>query len=132
MNTAGILLLAVLLPLTARAEEGGSGACRADVQKYCSAQGDRGKTMDCLLDHQQEMTQACYDFLKSQLQRQRGTQEAQPRVASAAAASRPIYKVTGADGRIVYTNAPPAGGSLAEEIRLDRVISAVPIRSSER
>jgi hypothetical protein len=40
--------------------------CKADLQKFC-AQSNGNKSMDCLLDHQQEVTDACYDAMKKQL-----------------------------------------------------------------
>ena len=139
MKIAGICLLAVLLPLAARAEEGGSGACRADVQKYCSAtRGDRAATLECLLDHQQEMTDGCYSFLKMTLERQRrqGSSSApeteRPDATASMAPHNTIYKLKGPDGRIVYTNTPFGSTSGAQVVKLDRVIDAVPIRPSAR
>ena len=120
-----ILALAALLPLASGAEEqGGTSACRADAQKYCASAGSK---MECLIDHQKDISDGCYDFLKQKLQKekQRLRQEKQgklePEAAPAPApASNPIYKVKTADGRTVYTNAPLAG---AKE---------VPIRSEVR
>jgi len=55
-----------LASLVAAAE--GGGPCRADVQKYC-AQAQGGKQVeDCLLDHQKDVSDACYDGLKQRLQ----------------------------------------------------------------
>lgn len=43
-------------------------ACRADAQKFCrDVKPGSGAIMDCLLDHQQEMSEACYQFLKAKL-----------------------------------------------------------------
>jgi len=64
-------LLAAVLPLAAAAEEGGTAACRADAQKYCASAGNK---MECLIDHQNDITDACYSFLKTALQRQKGAQ----------------------------------------------------------
>src|SRR5579859_4547456 len=61
--------LAALLPLLATAEEqGGSGACRADVQKYCASAGNK---KECMLDHQNDVSEACYSFMKSMVMRER-------------------------------------------------------------
>ena len=48
-------------------EGGGRGPCRQDVQRYCAQSAGGEKTMDCLLDHQKEITDACYDALKARL-----------------------------------------------------------------
>jgi hypothetical protein len=123
-----VLALAALLPLVAGAEEqGGTSACRADAQKYCASAGNK---MECLIDHQNDITDACYGFLKEKLhkekqrlqqekQEKQGSSEPAPAAASAPV-SNPIYKVKTADGRTIYTNAPLAG---AHE---------VPIRSEVR
>jgi len=61
--------LAALLPLLATAEEqGGSGACRADAQKYCASAGNK---KECMLDHQNDVSDACYSFMKSMVMRER-------------------------------------------------------------
>lgn len=129
-----ICILAALLPPAAAAQEqGGPGACRNDTQKFCvAAQGDREKRIDCLIDHQQEITDGCYSFLKTSLERQRGTQDARPPIAAATAPPHTIYKVKGADGRTVYTNAPVGNYSSVQEVKLDRVIDSVPLGSSAR
>ena len=64
-----VCALAALLPLVASAEEqGGSGACRADVQKYCASASNK---KECMLDHQNDVSEACYSFMKSMVQRER-------------------------------------------------------------
>lgn len=61
------LALASLLPFAALAQEG-NGPCRPDVERFCrQSQGDPKAATDCLLDHQQEISDACYDKLKQQL-----------------------------------------------------------------
>jgi len=53
------------------AEEGGTAACRADAQKYCSSAGNK---MECLIDHQNDISDDCYNLLKTTLKRQRAAQ----------------------------------------------------------
>jgi len=73
-----ILLWAVAFaPAVALAEgagegEGGKGPCRQDVQRYCAQAAGGEKTMDCLLDHKKEITDACYDALKTRLSSNQG------------------------------------------------------------
>ncbi len=63
-NAIGMLLTAATFAAFAQ----GGGACREDVQKYCAqSQGGRQIT-DCLLDHQQEVSDACYGALKKRLE----------------------------------------------------------------
>jgi len=62
-----ILASACLMPLAALAQEN-PGPCRSDVEQFCrQSQGDPKAATDCLLDHQQEISDACYDKLKQQL-----------------------------------------------------------------
>jgi outer membrane lipoprotein SlyB len=50
-----------------------SRPCQGDIQKYCSrSSGDR-PTFECLLDHQNDVTDACYDDLKRQMSEQRSS-----------------------------------------------------------
>lgn len=42
------------------------GACQSDVRQFCNKAGNNG-AVDCLLDHQQDISDACYDNLKQQL-----------------------------------------------------------------
>lgn len=53
---------------------GGTGACRADAQKFCPQTKGGEQVMDCLLDHQQDISDACYDRLKARLEAKRGFQ----------------------------------------------------------
>jgi len=137
-----ILLCAVAAVLpgvflsAASAQVPGAQACKPEAQKYCSAAigGGRDKTIDCLIEHQQEISDACYSYLKAELERERDERrtqrDAQPEPQPAPQSV--IYKVRNADGRIVYTNAPPANAVSAEEVAQDRVINVMPIRSSPR
>jgi len=61
-----------LFSLASQAQEG-SAPCRADADKYCrQSQGDAKAAMDCLLDHQQDISDSCYDNLKQRLSGQPG------------------------------------------------------------
>ena len=56
------------------AEQGQNGACRNDASRFCgNARGERPIT-DCLLNHQQEVSDSCYASLKQRLQNQQGIQ----------------------------------------------------------
>ena len=60
--------IGMTLALASLAAAAEGGPCRADVQKYC-AQAQGGKQIeDCLLDHQQDVSDACYDGLKKRLE----------------------------------------------------------------
>ena len=60
------LAAALLIPLAAFAQQ--DGACRPDVERFCrQSQGDQKAATDCLLDHQQDISDACYNKLKQQL-----------------------------------------------------------------
>lgn len=79
MKRRGILILAsaFLMPLAAFSQEN-AGSCRADVERFCpQAQGNPKAATDCLLDHQKDISDACYDKLKQQMSR--GDGEAAPR-----------------------------------------------------
>ena len=52
-----------------------NAACASDTARFCpQSQSRPAKAMDCLLDHQQEITDACYDALKQRMARQQGFQ----------------------------------------------------------
>ena len=48
------------------------GACNTDTEKFCSQGG--GLVVDCLLDHQNDISDACYDALKVRLANEQGMQ----------------------------------------------------------
>ena len=126
-----MLALAALLPVMAASSafaegQGGSAACRADVQKYCASEKDK---KECLIDHQNDISDACYTFLKNMLQRQRGAQkqgsaDSVDSDVPVAAAPAPIYKYRDASGHLVYTNAAVPNAS---EVK-DRTNVALPLR----
>lgn len=61
-----------VIPMISGAQQINS-ACRADVQNYCSqSKGSMQQATDCLLDHQQEISDTCYDALKQRLNIQQG------------------------------------------------------------
>lgn len=90
-----LALAALLLPLAAQAEEqgGGSAACRADAQKFCASASDK---KECLIDHQKDLSEACYGFLKGALQRERG------------------YQACKADAQKFCAGVKPGGGGIKE------------------
>jgi len=80
MQATKTILVLVLgfIPIAVPAQDkGGSGACRADAQRFCAqTAGGGSKIMDCLIDHQKEISDGCYDFLKARLSQQRGGADA--------------------------------------------------------
>jgi hypothetical protein len=114
-----VLALAALLPAMAASSafaegQGGSAACRADGQKYCASEKDK---KECLIDHQNDISEACYDALRKALKQGRiDSYEPAP--------ATPVYKVKTADGRTLYTNAAVPNAS---EVK-DRTNVALPIR----
>jgi len=50
----------------------GERACNTDAEKFCSQGG--GPVVDCLLDHQNDISDACYDALKVHLGNEQGMQ----------------------------------------------------------
>ncbi len=127
----------VVFPSAASAQTpGGLAACKPEAQRYCSSSIARGRdaTIDCLVEHQDDIGDACYKGLKAELERERDSKRSERDPTrrerdSEPVVYRPIYKVKAADGRTVYTNAPPADYVSAEEIAQDRVISVMPIRA---
>ena len=47
-------------------------ACNTDAEKFCSQGG--GLVVDCLLEHQNDISEACYDALKVRLGNEQGMQ----------------------------------------------------------
>jgi hypothetical protein len=76
-------------------------ACQSDLARYCASR--KGKDgMECLLDHQQDVTNGCYDAMKQQMQKQQDTP-----VAGADSQDEPGGN-SGRDG----ASPPPARGPL--------------------
>lgn len=55
------------------APSGAAQACKADIQRYC-AQSSGKQAFECLLDHQQDISDGCYDALKRRMQSGQGDQ----------------------------------------------------------
>jgi hypothetical protein len=113
------------------AQDKGGGACRGDAQRFCAqAAGGGGSIMNCLLDHQQEISNACYDALKLRLEQQRGADLGAGAAAESppAQAAAPVYRSRRPDGRIVYSDVPQLNATLQRQVPLDRVIFAQPLR----
>jgi len=50
-------------------EQDGAGACKPDARQFCrEVKPGSGRMMDCLIDHQQQISEPCYQFLKAKLQ----------------------------------------------------------------
>lgn len=62
-------LLLTLAGLPALAQAQTPPACQADVQKFCPG---GGPAQNCLLDHQQDISDGCYNALKQRLDNQHG------------------------------------------------------------
>jgi len=76
MSLTRITVLAAMtfLPLAALAQAGAE-ACKADAKKFCSqTKPGGGRIVDCLLDHQKEISDACYGTLKTHLEHRQGAQ----------------------------------------------------------
>jgi len=62
----------LVMPIVSNAQER-KRECHADVEKYCSqSKGSMQQATDCLLDHQKEISDACYDTLKRRMDNQQG------------------------------------------------------------
>lgn len=69
-----VLFILGALPTGAAAQSGAS-ACKADVRQFCAKiKPGGGRLVDCLLDHQKELSDACYDALEEQTAATRGNQ----------------------------------------------------------
>jgi hypothetical protein len=58
-------LAITLISLGAAAVQG--GPCQSDVKSYCAQSGGGREVFECLLDHQQEVSDACYGDLKQRM-----------------------------------------------------------------
>jgi hypothetical protein len=102
MKTLFPVLLLCLFSLASQAQEA-NGPCRTDVEKYCrQSQGDPKAAMDCLLDHQQDISDGCYDNLKQRM----GDKENGP------AAGGPARKACKQDVEAFCKGIHPGGGRI--------------------
>lgn len=73
MRCLGMMGLMLYFSLAAAAQDG-AGSCRADIENYCSAsKGNPKQAKDCLLEHQQEISDGCYEKLKRQKEKREAT-----------------------------------------------------------
>ncbi|MEI7614385.1 MAG: cysteine rich repeat-containing protein [Betaproteobacteria bacterium] len=79
MNIRFVLCCFLLsLPVWSGAQER-NAACRIDVEQFCSqSKGSGQQAMQCLLDHQKEVSDACYDTLKKRVETQRAIKACKP------------------------------------------------------
>jgi hypothetical protein len=54
--------------------EQNGGPCRSDARQFCPGSQGARQIGECLLDHQQEISDRCYDALKQRLQNQQAVQ----------------------------------------------------------
>ena len=58
--------------------QGVQSGCKADIHKSCGQSGDDNQTFECLLDHQQDVSDACYNAMKKQTQAESSAQGNEP------------------------------------------------------
>jgi hypothetical protein len=73
MNKTIAALTVLAFAGIAMAQKGG-GACREDASKYCAQTSGGKKIAECLLDHQKDISDACYDTLKKRMDAQQSMQ----------------------------------------------------------
>ena len=127
-----LALAIACVALPCAAQERGESACRADAQKFCKGvKPGEGRIVDCLIDHQKDISDGCYDLLKKQLssggskEREAGGESGANEPAPPAG---PVYRSRQADGRTIYSDIPQIGASGQGEVPMDRVIWARPPR----
>ena len=53
-------------------------ACQSDSQKYCVRSSNNSQAFECLLDHQKDVTNECYDALKKKITSSQNNQGSGP------------------------------------------------------
>ena len=98
---------------------GGVNACKADVSQYCKG-GEKGggRIINCLIDHQKDISDGCYDFLKKQ--KSGGSASGSGGSNRAAEPTRPIYRSQQAGGRTVYSDVPQFNATAQEKVPVVR------------
>ncbi len=97
--------LAATNVLNGKGEDSSLRACQADLAHYCASHSGSKEGMECLLDHQQDVTDACYAAMKQRMQNQQNQQ-------NQSAASDGADAQDGADakgGPAADAAAPPRG-----------------------
>lgn len=112
---------------------GQGGACQSDAAQFCrGVQPGGGRIVDCLISHQQDISEACYQALKKQVSNGEGGGDGGFQSAGVSSAARtppaPVYRSRQPDGRIVYSDSRPMASMLQRTVPLDRVIVAQPPR----
>jgi hypothetical protein len=97
----------------AKAATAGAGACLADVPKFCKGvKPGGGRIKDCLIDHQQDISQGCYDFLSKQKSGDAGSAE------KSAPAPTTIIRSKQANGHVSYSDTPQPDAEVDKEVQI--------------
>jgi len=118
------------LSIAAFAQPGSGGAaCRPDVQQYCSSAAGGGgeQVKDCLIDHQKEISDACYDFLSKQKSGD-ARSEGNATDSRPAAPNTQIYRSRHANGSTIYSDTLQPNAVAVRKIQIDNANSALPFR----
>lgn len=106
----------------------GANACKADVPTYCKGvQPGGGRIKDCLIDHQKEISDACYDFLSRQKSGDPGN-GGDVAVTQPAALGGQIYRSRQANGSTVYSDTLQPNAVSVKKVQIDNGNSALPFR----
>jgi len=106
----------------------GGGACKADVPQFCKGvQPGGGRIKDCLIDHQKEISDACYDFLSKQKSGEAGSGD-NAAASQTTAPSAQIYRSRQANGSTVYSDTLQPNAVTVKRVQIDNGNSALPFR----
>lgn len=132
MTKTMVALALAAVSVAAPAQQDGREACRPDVRQYCAAAvgGGREEVRECLLDHQKDISDACYDFMSRQLSGGAGNggggqsgQSGQP-----APPGKAVYRSQLSNGKTVYSDSLPPDASSTRRVQFINGNSALPFR----
>lgn len=107
---------------------GGAEACKPDVPKFCKGvQPGNGRIKECLIDHQKEISDACYGFL-SDLKSGKTQGGADAGLEGNTSADRAVYKSRQPDGSTVYAESPQPNAQSVKRVQFLNGNTALPLR----
>jgi hypothetical protein len=97
-----------------------AASCKPDVTQFCKdVKAGEGRIKACLIDHQKQISDGCYAFLKKQQSGDSASQTVEP--------PRPVYRAQLPGGRVVYSDARQSDAVTETEVKNLNVNTSLPL-----
>ena len=132
MTKTMVALALAAVSIAAPAQQDVREACRPDVQQYCAGAvgGGREEVKECLLDHQNDFSDACYDFMNKQSSDGAGRSGGGTwgQSGQSAPQGEAVYRSHLSNGKTVYSDLLPPDAASTRRVQFIDANSALPFR----